>query len=176
MSGVMVHSGKPSPVHTLERTSGSARPAPAIHSWHQIPSRNSKPESRSPHFSLAYEPKHCALVSGRQRQTELRNTQTEHLSVAGFMKGRHFRALLESKGLGQEEKSTKHGFLGKQSSTQSDLCSRASNSHQNVHFHWKGKAGLGAGDTHNTRQPRGRPAFESSFWPIFFFSLKYDFT
>lgn len=106
----------------------------------------------------------------------MRITQTEHLSVAGFMKGRHFLVLLESKGLGQEEKSTKHDFLEKQSSTQSDLCSRASNSHQNVNFHWKRKAGLEAGDTHNTRQLRGRPAFGGSFLPIFFFSLKYDFT
>lgn len=92
------------------------------------------------------------------------------------MQGRHFGALLESEGLGREDKSAEHGFLGKQSSTQSDLCSRASDSHQNVHFHWKGKAGLGAGDAHNTRQPRGRPALEGAFLPIFCFSLKYDFT
>lgn len=101
----------------------------------------------------------------------MRNRQTEYLSAADFMKGRHFRALLERKGLGQEKKSTKHGFLGKQSSAQSDLCSRASNSHPNVHFHWKGKAGLGAGDTHSTRQPHSRPALEGSFLPIFFFFL-----
>lgn len=61
---VMVHSGKPGPIHTLERTSGSARPAPAIHGWHQNRSRNSKPESRAPHFPSLMSPNTARLFKG----------------------------------------------------------------------------------------------------------------
>lgn len=65
MSGwVMVHSGKPSPIHTFECTTGSARPAPAIHSWHQNRSRNSKPEFRSPRFPSLISPNTAHLCQG----------------------------------------------------------------------------------------------------------------
>lgn len=65
MSGwVMVHSGKPSPIHTLECTTGSARPAPAIHSWHQNRSRNSKPEFRSPRFPSLISPNTARSCQG----------------------------------------------------------------------------------------------------------------
>lgn len=124
-------------------------------------------------FSLAYKPKHCALVSGRQ--TEMRNTQTEHLSAAGFTKGRYFGAPRKAEGYGRKKKSTKHGFLGKQSSRQSDLCSPAPTPTKMFIFIGREKQVLGAGDTHSSRQPRSRPAFEDSFLPIFLFSLKYDF-